>query len=207
MRATSWCDDTEDEAKAIKTTRASRRARDFAALAKEKIEGPGPQADGGDLGYFTKDQMVPEFAEVAFKLDKGQVSDPVKTQFGWHVIKVEDKRKSSRCRHSTRSRTSSRPMWCARRRPTTSPSCAQSAKIERLDKPRRGQTGGQRSRPRRRSSDRSAVDLVIAGLRAMPARLRSQPLFRPSASLCPAAARRARRGCPAPAGHDNEGLP
>jgi peptidyl-prolyl cis-trans isomerase C len=51
-----------------------------------------PGAIGGDLGYFTKDQMVPEFAEVAFKMYPGQVSNPVKTQFGWHVIKLEDKR-------------------------------------------------------------------------------------------------------------------
>jgi peptidyl-prolyl cis-trans isomerase C len=62
-------------------------------LAKELTEDPSGKQDGGDLGYFTKEQMVPEFAEVAFKLDKGAISDPVKTQFGWHVLKVEDKRK------------------------------------------------------------------------------------------------------------------
>ena len=80
---------TEDEAKAIAAD--LKKGADFAAVAKEKSKDPGA-ANGGDLGYFTKDQMVPEFAEVAFKLDRGQVSDPIHTQFGWHIIKVEDKR-------------------------------------------------------------------------------------------------------------------
>jgi peptidyl-prolyl cis-trans isomerase C len=80
----------EDEAKAILAD--LKKGGDFVAIAKEKSKDPGSKETGGDLGYFTKDQMVPEFAEVAFKLDKGQLSDPVKTQFGWHVLKVEDKR-------------------------------------------------------------------------------------------------------------------
>ncbi len=65
---------------------------DFAELAKEHSTGPsGPQ--GGDLGYFTDDQMVPEFSAVASALEPGQYAkDPVQTQFGWHVIKVEDRR-------------------------------------------------------------------------------------------------------------------
>jgi peptidyl-prolyl cis-trans isomerase C len=80
---------TEQEAKDIEAQ--LKGGADFAALAKEKSKDPGA-ANGGDLGYFTKDQMVPEFADAAFKLDKGQISDPVHTQFGWHIIKVEDKR-------------------------------------------------------------------------------------------------------------------
>jgi peptidyl-prolyl cis-trans isomerase C len=80
----------EDEAKAVLAD--LKKGGDFVAIAKEKSKDPGSKESGGDLGYFTKDQMVPEFAEVAFKLDKGQLSDPVKTQFGWHVLKVEDKR-------------------------------------------------------------------------------------------------------------------
>jgi peptidyl-prolyl cis-trans isomerase C len=81
--------ETEDEAKAI--LEALKGGADFATLAKEKSKDPGA-ADGGDLGYFTKEQMVPEFSEVAFKMYPGQLSNPVKTQFGWHIIKVEDKR-------------------------------------------------------------------------------------------------------------------
>ena len=69
-----------------------KKGEDFEKVAKDVTEDPSGKANGGDLGYFTKEQMVPEFSEVAFKLDKGQISEPVKTQFGWHVIKVEDKR-------------------------------------------------------------------------------------------------------------------
>ena len=51
-----------------------------------------PGSPGGDLGWFTKDKMVPEFAEAAFKLKKGEISEPIKSQFGWHIIKLEDTR-------------------------------------------------------------------------------------------------------------------
>jgi len=80
---------TEEEAKAIKAD--LEKGADFAKLAKEKSKDPGA-ADGGDLGFFTKDQMVPEFSAVAFALEPGKISDPVKSQFGWHVIKVEEAR-------------------------------------------------------------------------------------------------------------------
>ncbi len=90
VRARHILVETEDQAKAIQAD--LKKGADFAELAKQKSKDPAA-ADGGDLGYFTKDQMVPEFADAAFKLDKGQISEPVKTQFGWHIIKVEDKRK------------------------------------------------------------------------------------------------------------------
>jgi peptidyl-prolyl cis-trans isomerase C len=83
--------ESEDEAKKILAD--LKKGGDFAAIAKEKSKDPGSKENGGDLVYFSKDQMVPEFAEVAYKLDKGQLSDPVKTQFGWHIIRVDDKRK------------------------------------------------------------------------------------------------------------------
>src|SRR5579859_5043961 len=81
--------ETEDDAKAIEAE--LKKGADFAELAKKKSKDPGA-ADGGDLGFFTKDQMVPEFSAVAFALEPGKISDPVKSQFGWHVIKVEEKR-------------------------------------------------------------------------------------------------------------------
>jgi peptidyl-prolyl cis-trans isomerase C len=81
--------ETEDEAKAIKAE--LEKGADFAELAKKKSKDPGA-SDGGDLGFFTKEQMVPEFSAVAFSLEPGKISDPVKSQFGWHIIKVEEKR-------------------------------------------------------------------------------------------------------------------
>jgi peptidyl-prolyl cis-trans isomerase C len=89
VRARHILVETEDKAKEI--AQKLKAGGDFAALAKENSKDPGAP-DGGDLGFFAKSQMVPEFAEAAFKLEKGQISDPVKTQFGWHVIKVEDTR-------------------------------------------------------------------------------------------------------------------
>ena len=83
--------EAEDKVKAV--IERIKKGEDFAKLANELTEDPSGRKDGGDLGYFTKDQMVPEFSAVAFKLDKGNISDPIKTQFGWHVLKVEDKRK------------------------------------------------------------------------------------------------------------------
>ena len=82
--------ESEDEAKAVLAE--LKKGGDFEKLAKEKSKDPSAAQNGGDLGYFAKDQMVPEFAETAFKLPKGQLSEPVKTQFGWHVIRAEDKR-------------------------------------------------------------------------------------------------------------------
>lgn len=82
--------ETEDQAKAVEAR--LKKGEDFAKVAGEISKDPGSGKEGGDLGWFTKDKMVPEFAEAAFKLKKGEVSDPVKSQFGWHVIKLEDKR-------------------------------------------------------------------------------------------------------------------
>jgi peptidyl-prolyl cis-trans isomerase SurA len=65
---------------------------DFATLAKKRSEGSS-SSDGGDLGFFKRGTMVPEFERVAFGLKTGEVSDPVRTQFGWHVLKLEEIRK------------------------------------------------------------------------------------------------------------------
>jgi len=81
---------TEDEAKDV--IKQLDAGKDFAELAKEKSTDPNKD-DGGDLGYFTRGRMVKEFEDAAFALEKGTYSKtPVKTDFGYHVIKVEDKR-------------------------------------------------------------------------------------------------------------------
>ncbi len=82
---------TEDEAK--KAAEKIAGGADFAVVAKELSTDAGSKEDGGMLGYFGKGQMVPEFEQAAFALKAGEVSKPVKSQFGWHIIKLEDRRK------------------------------------------------------------------------------------------------------------------
>ncbi len=82
--------ETQDKAKEIVEEIA--HGADFAAMALKHSKDPGSRENGGSLGYFARGQMVPQFEEVAFRLEKGDVSQPVQTQFGWHIIKVDDKR-------------------------------------------------------------------------------------------------------------------
>jgi peptidyl-prolyl cis-trans isomerase C len=90
VRARHILVETEAEAKAA--LERVRKGEDFAKVAAELSKDPGSGKEGGDLGWFEKGRMVPEFAEAAFKLEKGQVSEPVKSQFGYHVIRLEDRR-------------------------------------------------------------------------------------------------------------------
>lgn len=93
IRASHILVKTEEEAKAVEAELAGGAV--FADVAKAKSIDPGA-SNGGDLGFFAKGQMVPPFEQAAFALtDIGQVSAPVKSQFGWHIIKLEERRKST----------------------------------------------------------------------------------------------------------------
>jgi len=82
----------EAQARAQAALERLKKGEDFATVAGELTEDPSGKENGGDLDYFSKDQMVPEFANVAFQMYPGQMSNPVRTQFGWHIIKLEDRR-------------------------------------------------------------------------------------------------------------------
>ncbi|SFM43655.1 SurA N-terminal domain-containing protein [Thermodesulforhabdus norvegica] len=87
-------DATEEEAKQVRARaeavlQKARSGEDFAELARRYSEGP-TASRGGDLGYFRRDEMVSEFSEVAFSLEPGQISDIVRTRYGFHIIKVEE---------------------------------------------------------------------------------------------------------------------
>ena len=90
VRASHILVESKDKAREIFQSLA--HGSDFAKLAKEHSKDPGSKDRGGDLGFFSRGQMVPQFEEAAFKLNKGEVSEPFESQFGWHVVKVDDKR-------------------------------------------------------------------------------------------------------------------
>jgi peptidyl-prolyl cis-trans isomerase C len=90
----------ETEAEARDIVEQLNRGADFATLAAEKSKGPSKD-QGGDLGYFTRGRMVKEFDEVAFKLKKGEISKPVQTRFGWHVLRLDDRREKKNPPFST----------------------------------------------------------------------------------------------------------
>jgi len=123
--------ETEDEAKSV--AEELKKGADFAELAKKKSKDPGA-SDGGDLGFFTKEQMVPEFSAVAFALEPGKISDPVKSQFGWHIIKVEEKRdRKPPSFDQVRSQIETYVTRKAQSDYVTQ--LRQTAKVERMDKP------------------------------------------------------------------------
>ncbi|PSH01951.1 MAG: hypothetical protein BRC27_00320 [Nanohaloarchaea archaeon SW_10_44_10] len=90
VRASHILVDNEEHANQIKLE-LERSDKNFAQLAKEKSEGPSGD-NGGDLGFFSRGDMVKPFEKKAFEMDTGEVSDPVKTEFGWHLIKKTDER-------------------------------------------------------------------------------------------------------------------
>lgn len=90
VRARHILVEAEEEARAVLARLDAGES--FEDLASELSQDPGSARRGGDLGYFTQGRMVAPFAEAAFALEPGEVSEPVETQFGWHVIKLEDRR-------------------------------------------------------------------------------------------------------------------
>jgi peptidyl-prolyl cis-trans isomerase C len=84
-----------DEAKAKELRAKIAAGADFAQVAKDNSTDPGSKAEGGLLGYFGKGQMMPEFEAVVVKMQKGELSEPVKTSYGWHIIKLEDRRRKA----------------------------------------------------------------------------------------------------------------
>jgi peptidyl-prolyl cis-trans isomerase C len=93
VRARHILVDSKDKAREVYEKLA--HGSDFARLAKEYSKDPGSKDQGGDLGFFGRGQMVPQFEDAAFRLKKGEISEPFESQFGWHIVRLDDRRQRS----------------------------------------------------------------------------------------------------------------
>jgi len=82
----------KEESEAKEVLEKAKKGEDFETLAKKYSKDPSAAQNGGDLGFFTRSRMVPQFADKAFSMKKGEISEPVKSPFGYHIIKVLDAR-------------------------------------------------------------------------------------------------------------------
>ena len=90
VRARHILVDSRDKAREVYEKLA--HGSDFAQLAKEYSKDPGSKDQGGELGFFGRGQMVPQFEEAAFRLKKGEIGEPFESQFGWHIVRIDDRR-------------------------------------------------------------------------------------------------------------------
>jgi peptidyl-prolyl cis-trans isomerase D len=79
----------EAQNKALNVLKEAKSGKDFGDLAKKYSDDPGSRNSGGDLGFFTRDRMVKPFSDAAFAMKEGEISEPIRSPFGWHIIKVE----------------------------------------------------------------------------------------------------------------------
>ncbi len=84
----------KNEETAREIAKKLKDGEDFAALAREISEDEGSRDKGGNLGYFTNDMLEAKFTQVAFNTQKGEISDPFKTEYGWHILQVQNRRKA-----------------------------------------------------------------------------------------------------------------
>ncbi|NOY38942.1 MAG: hypothetical protein GXO95_01505 [Nitrospirae bacterium] len=114
VRASHILVSTKEEADSL--LKKLKAGEDFAALAKKNSIDKGSAAKGGDLGFFGRGQMVPEFEKAVFSMKKGEVSEPVKTQFGYHIIKLTDLKKGEKADYDKVKESLSKKLLTEKRR-------------------------------------------------------------------------------------------
>ena len=147
MRARHILSENEDDAKKAASARQGRRG--LRQGRGRAVERPGLKGEGGDLGFFTKDRMVAALRRGGLQAQAGQVSEPVKSQFGWHVIKLDEKRVKS-VPPFEEMKEQVEQYLTRKAQQDLVLKLRQNAKIERLDTARRGEArrGGRRAQPK-----------------------------------------------------------